>query len=96
MLGYISLTVFVYVFRILIPNFFLFQGDFVPELLLTVIKILILALCVFSKDKSLLLFNCLLGGLLFVFSIAYLADLIPNIFLYFDQSKTFIQFLLLS
>lgn len=92
LLGYISLTLFIFLFRIFLPRFYLFQSDFVPSLLMAILKLLVLALCLFSKNKSLLVFNCLLGGFLSVLSIGYMVGWIPNIFQYFDQSKFCISF----
>ena len=89
--GYAFLTAYQLIIRNFFPHFYLFQTEFLPVAINQVIKFLILIFSLKIGEGILLFYTCFLGALLFVSSISYFANWIPNVIQLFNKSIVFFR-----
>lgn len=85
--GLVALSLLEFLLQVFIPTFSLFSTDAGFKLLDLLIKLLLAALGLHFGERSLLVYNTFSGAALFVTSVSYLTQWIPNIFQLINERR---------
>lgn len=85
--GLLSLTILELLLQVFFPGFILFSSDIAFVFINFTIKLTLTVLASKFGEKTLLAYNTFTGAALFITSISYLTQWVPNIFQLINQRK---------